>query len=361
MVYFFQITIVATIGIPCSAPSPWSPSYYLAGFLPISTELTLYPGALLLAALFGILDFTGLRHPAVRHARQVPATALFREQGFEPRGWPSWPYVAATALALGAPAALAILTSEERRIATTPSCRHGGWLLSSCGSSPLASLIWRGGAVACALRRAPAGDRQHPPSGRPRTPAVTLSLGLGLSLLVALALIDGNLRELSANLPERAPNFFFIDIQKSEIEGFRSVVEGQSQNGKLVEVPMLRKHPRLQQHGCRQDGRATEGRWVLSAATRHYLRGTVPRTPPSSRESRRPADYAGEPLVSFSSRSRRARIETRRHRDRQRARPQHHREDRHFCKVEESLRRSTSSWCSRPTPLQAPSCLAGRR
>jgi putative ABC transport system permease protein len=55
------------------------------------------------------------------------------------------------------------------------------------------------------------------------TPSVVLSLGLGLALLVTLALIDTNLRrELSGNLPERAPNFFFVDIQSSEIDGFRN-------------------------------------------------------------------------------------------------------------------------------------------
>jgi hypothetical protein len=40
------------------------------------------------------------------------------------------------------------------------------------------------------------------------TPSVVLSLGLGLTLLVALALIDGNLRQqISGNLPERAQLF----------------------------------------------------------------------------------------------------------------------------------------------------------
>jgi putative ABC transport system permease protein len=61
------------------------------------------------------------------------------------------------------------------------------------------------------------------------TPSVVLSLGLGLALLVTLALIDTNLRrELSGNLPERAPNFFFVDIQSSEIDGFENRLRGRA-------------------------------------------------------------------------------------------------------------------------------------
>ncbi|TIP52038.1 MAG: hypothetical protein E5X68_38820, partial [Mesorhizobium sp.] len=51
------------------------------------------------------------------------------------------------------------------------------------------------------------------------TPSVVLSLGLGLTLLVTLALIDGNLRQqISGSLPERAPNFFFVDIQSGDVD-----------------------------------------------------------------------------------------------------------------------------------------------
>ncbi|MDA4630580.1 hypothetical protein NZA98_05555, partial [Escherichia coli] len=56
------------------------------------------------------------------------------------------------------------------------------------------------------------------------TPSVVLSLGLGLTLLVTLALIDGSLRQqLAGNLPERAPNFFFVDIQSTQVDRFTSL------------------------------------------------------------------------------------------------------------------------------------------
>src|SRR5690606_26241810 len=73
------------------------------------------------------------------------------------------------------------------------------------------------------------------------TPSVVLSLGLGLTLLVTLALIDGNLRrQIAGSLPERAPNFFFVDIQSSEVEQFASFIAKEAPSGELMRVPMLR-------------------------------------------------------------------------------------------------------------------------
>ena len=49
---------------------------------------------------------------------------------------------------------------------------------------------------------------------------MVLSLGLGLSVLAAVGQIDGNLRNaITGNLPEVAPSYFFVDIQKDQIDG----------------------------------------------------------------------------------------------------------------------------------------------
>ena len=57
-IYLFQIGIIAAagilIGLVFGALSPMLAAQFLAQFLPVSTDPTLYPGALLLAALFGM-------------------------------------------------------------------------------------------------------------------------------------------------------------------------------------------------------------------------------------------------------------------------------------------------------------------
>ena len=73
------------------------------------------------------------------------------------------------------------------------------------------------------------------------TPSVVLSLGLGLALLVALALIDGNLRkQISGNIPKQAPDFFFVDIQSAEFDAFKTSLSEIAPGGDVQTVPMLR-------------------------------------------------------------------------------------------------------------------------
>ena len=49
----------------------------------------------------------------------------------------------------------------------------------------------------------------------------------GLSVLVAVVLIEGNLRrEIDQRLPETAPAFFFIDIQPDQVAAFDETVAG---------------------------------------------------------------------------------------------------------------------------------------
>ena len=76
--------------------------------------------------------------------------------------------------------------------------------------------------------------------GAPTTAAL-LSLGLGLTVLVAVALLEHNLeRQISQVLPEEAPGYYFIDIQPDQAEGFEALVAGHPGIGTVQRVPMLR-------------------------------------------------------------------------------------------------------------------------
>lgn len=61
------------------------------------------------------------------------------------------------------------------------------------------------------------------------TPTIVLSLGLGVTLLVALSLIDANVsRTISATLPAKAPNLFFLDIPSREAARFRDYLHAEA-------------------------------------------------------------------------------------------------------------------------------------
>ena len=199
--------------------------------------------------------------------------------------------------------ALAVWFSDDRRIA-----------LIFVGATIFAFIVLRGVGVGCAVARA-AGRRAcarralrlaigniHRPGAL--TPSVVLSLGLGLTLLVTLALIDGDLRrQISGSLPERAPNFFFVDIQAAEVEAFAG--SGQAAGaGRQADARADAARPR---HGAERR-RGAEGRTCRRRAHGCCAATAASPMPKRSRKTPRsqqgqwwPKDYAGEPLVSFSA------------------------------------------------------------
>ena len=73
------------------------------------------------------------------------------------------------------------------------------------------------------------------------TADIVLSLGLGLTVLVAVALVEANLRrEIADSLPKDAPAFFFVGVEADRIDGLTEAVEGIDGTGRFRSVPFLR-------------------------------------------------------------------------------------------------------------------------
>ncbi|ANL48789.1 ABC transporter permease FtsX-like protein [Rhizobium phaseoli] len=305
LIYLFQIAIIALggimIGLIIGALSPIFAAQFLAQFLPVSTAPALYPGALLLAALFGILTTLAFAILPLGHAREVPATALFREQGFEARRLPSWPYILLAALFMAALAGLAVLTAYDRYIAIVfVGAIVFAFVVLRLVAALIAWLARRSPRVNSPALRLAIGNIHRPGA---LTPSVVLSLGLGLALLVTLTLIDGNLRQqLTGRMNEGAPNFFFVDIQSAEVDAFRNLVQTQAPNGKLMEVPMLRgRIVAFNGEDVTKMNVPAAGRWVLNGDRGITYDDTLPENAALTEGSWWDKDYSGEPLVSFSS------------------------------------------------------------
>lgn len=304
-VYLVQTLLIAAIGIAAglvlAVLMPFAASGALRAIVPVPAEAGIYPAALGLAAAFGLLVTLAFALMPLGRARDVPATALFRELGFEARGRPRLVYGAATTVIALSLAALAVFTAHDRRIAVT-----------FVGAAALSFLVLRLVAwlVQWLARRAPrvrstalrlAIGNIHRPGAL--TPSVVLALGLGLTLLVTLALIDGNLRrQISDSLPEKAPNFFFVDIQAADVDAFSSLVEREAPQGALVKVPMLRgRITALNGADVRELDIPPAGAWVLRGDRGLTYEAQRPANASLTEGSWWPADYTGEPLVSFSA------------------------------------------------------------
>jgi putative ABC transport system permease protein len=304
-VYLVQILIIAGIGIVAGlvigALMPFAASAALSTVIPVPAEGGIYPAALAMAALFGVLVTLAFALLPLGRARDVPATALFREMGFGGGGLPRRIYVVG---ALGIAALLALLAiwfSGDRRIAAI-----------FVGATVFAFIVLRsvGIAVQWLARKSPrlrstalrlAVGNIHRPGAL--TPSVVLSLGLGLTLLVTLALIDGNLRQqIAGSLPKQAPNFFFVDIQSTDVDAFSALVEKEAPEGKLVRVPMLRgRVMALNGVDVQKLTVPPAGAWVLRGDRGLTYAKNQPENSTLSAGTWWPEDYSGEPLVSFAA------------------------------------------------------------
>ena len=73
------------------------------------------------------------------------------------------------------------------------------------------------------------------------TASVVLSLGLGLTLLVTVALIEANMsRQVNDRLPDEAPAFFFVDIQNDQLQQFLDIARSVDGVRDVRHVPSLR-------------------------------------------------------------------------------------------------------------------------
>lgn len=305
IVYLLQIMLIAVMGIAIglvlAALMPFAAGAALSTVIPVPAEGGVYPTALVMAAVFGVLVTLAFALLPLGRARAVPATALFREMGFGGRGLPRWTYVA-TSLAIAAfLASMSIWFSGDRRVAAI-----------FVGAAVFAFIVLRGVGllVQWLAARAPrsrhtalrlAVGNIHRPGAL--TPSVVLSLGLGLTLLVTLALIDGNLRrQISGSLPEQAPNFFFVDIQASEVDAFTQTLREAAPTGTVMKVPMLRgRVMALNGVDVAKVSVPAEGAWVLRGDRGLTYSTEVPTNATLSEGKWWPKDYAGEPLVSFTA------------------------------------------------------------
>ncbi len=135
------------------------------------------------------------------------------------------------------------------------------------------------------------------------TTPVVVSLGIGLTLLVAIISIEGNLvRQINDRLPDEAPAFFFIDIQKDQLPAFLATSRAIAGVRDLRHVPSLRgRITKVAGVPVEKLDPPPEAHWVV-----HGDRAlTYASEPPDHNDITAgnwwPADYRGPPLVSMEA------------------------------------------------------------
>lgn len=309
LTYGFQVTALALVGIAAGcvigAASPFVLGAVLESVLPVSLAPTIYPRALLLGAAFGLLTTAAFGLWPLLKARKIPAARMFRDMVAPGGSRPGWVELAAIACLFGALAALAVVTAVDKRFA-----------LAFVGGVGLAFVLFIGAAIGLAgiARRLLATSVARWRASlrlalanlcRPGAPTVSvvLSLGFGVTVLVAVSAIEANLgRTLQDDLPESAPTFFFIDIQPNQLEAFNETVRSIPGEHELTEAPMLRARiSKINGEMADPAKVAPNVRWSLQGERGLTYRAMPPDNAELLAGEWWPADYQGPPLISFSA------------------------------------------------------------
>ena len=197
-------------------------------------------------------------------------------------------------------AAAAVLGTQDRHV--------GLWFVA--GAAAAFALFWGAGrGIVFGASKVPRPRRPvlrlalanlHRPGAL--TAQIVLSLGIGLTVLVAVALVQGNIgRQIQERLPAAAPAFFFIDIQPAQLPGFEAIVHD-IPGARLEEVPMMRgRITRLNGVPVERAPVAPEARWALRSDRGLTYSAALPKGSQLAAGTWWPADYDGPPLISFDA------------------------------------------------------------
>ena len=303
-IYTLQIiayTIVAIIlGVALGAVAPFLARPFLPESLKEVAQISLYPSALMEASIYGALAAAIFSIWPLAQTEQIRPANLFR--GSTPQSWPAPRYIAV----LGALLSAALLGA----IQFSGSLYMTLWLLGGI-SLALFVLALMAGMFQLALKKiirsralqgrfALRAAMSAIASGAERPGPVVMGIGLGLAVLAAVGQIDGNLRHsMTKALPDKAPSFFFLDIQSDQLAEFNERLSDNEAVEKVETAPMLRGL--VTQINGRPAAEVGGDHWVLRGDRGISYSGDMPDNTSLTAGEWWPKDYAGQPQISFSA------------------------------------------------------------
>lgn len=305
LIFLTQILFVTLIGIAVGLAAgltlPIIINALFGHLLPVSAAITVSAKSILIACTYGLLVALLFALWPLGRAELVPPAVLFRDDVSGNRTWPRVPIIVATVCVAAALLALSVLASDTRKIA-----------LFFCGAiaAIFALFFALGWLVSWVARRLPRSKTPElalavgnlgAPGGLTRS--VVLSLGSGLSLLMAVALADSSIvNELRDRLPENSPDYFVLDIPRTDIAAFRDTVIETAPGTIVFDAPMLRGRI-VAVNGTPSDQvkAKPDARWALNGDRGITYSDEPPEGAKLIEGTWWEKGYTGEPLVSFEA------------------------------------------------------------
>ncbi len=305
-IYGLQIGVLAAAGIALGAVAGAGVPRVLALLadrlqvdLPIAIPPGPFPVILLLAATFGGLTALAFTLSPLQRVKTIPAAALYRSQA---GGEGQTRFTVPAGLAMLALIALAVLASPHRMVAA--------WFVVgtvvSLGLFRLVAMALQ--ALAQRLRALPLGGLWRVALSnlyRPGNPAraIILSLGVGTTVLVSIALTEATLSgAINDRLPKIAPAFFFIDIQPKQQAAFGDLVASLPGGSVIQMADMVRgRVVGLKGQKITADTLPSDAQWVVRGDRGLSTAATMPANTQLVAGAWWPSDYRGPPQVSITA------------------------------------------------------------
>lgn len=303
LTYFLQVAVIALgaiiAGIGAGIALPFFVERLYGSQLPLPAKFAVFWQPIGLGALFGFLSSAAFSIMPLSRARAISPAGLFRDLVAPSPKRGSVTYIAASVTCGLAVVAIALYL--------VPSPLQAGEFLG--GTLAILFLLRL---IAAALQRVLlASPRPSRPMlrlalanlTRPGTTlaSVVTALGLGLSLLAAITLLNKNISvQVNDALPEKAPTFFFVDIQPDEVAEFDRTVRRFPSATEYKRSPMIRgRIVALNGVPASQIKARSDARWAL-AGDRGITYAASPPAGTDVTEGRWwSSSYTGPTLVSF--------------------------------------------------------------
>lgn len=303
LIFLIQVLAIAVIGVVAGLAIGLSAPYFLISAygdqLPVQAELAYSASSILASATYGLLVALLFTLWPLGRAELIKPSVLFRDQVAPERVWPRRGIMLMTAIIAAALLGFVLAMAESARIA-----------FYFCAALILVFGVFAGlgSLVTIVARRVPrprwpefalAVGNLGAPGGLTRS--VVVSLGAGLSLLVAVALADASLvEELTSRLPQKAPSHFLLDVPKSDANQLMEIVQKEVPGAHVVEAPMLRgRLVEMNGRKAEEIKLPPEAQWVLNGDRGLTFADKLPEGSRLVEGEWWPEGYSGEALVSF--------------------------------------------------------------
>ena len=304
MTYFVQLAIISFIGITiglvigASVPHLCAPLLKVLIPIPISIVFSIKPIAE--AAIYGTIIATLFTLWPLSRCENIKAAALFREMNLIKDGFPRLKYLVLSFILV---LILLIISAVFNQNPELTSWFALGFTVA------LVTLFLSARILMYCIKKFGRIINGHPSTRwalaamggtQEGTNNSLIAIGLGLTVLAIIGQVDGNLRtSINNNLPEVAPSYFVIDIQKSQIEEVRDILNSNKGVISFDEAPMLRGI--ITKINNKQASEVAGDHWVIRGDRGITYFEELPKRFNLTEGQLWPKDYSGATQISFAA------------------------------------------------------------